>query len=111
MFQEKDLANHTHRSPAMPPSVHIGKECACVFIRSRVPSLDNRVQKKPTRKACQPDIQESKRSNRTKKLHQKIFPKDPYLAKYEYFSITKATIEMMKVRSSSDAWTKPNFQP
>jgi hypothetical protein len=61
MFQEKELANHIHRSPAMPPSVPIGKECACVFIRSRVSSVENGVPKKPTRKACQPDIQESKR--------------------------------------------------
>lgn len=54
MFQEKDLANHIHRSTAMPPSVPIGKECACVFICSRVSSLENGVQKnQPERHASQ----------------------------------------------------------
>lgn len=92
----------------MPPSVPIERECACVFIRSRVSSVENGVPKnQPERHASQ--IYKNRKGK--KLVHQKIFPKDPYLAKYAYFSITKATIEMMKVRSSSDAWTKPNFQP
>ena len=66
-----------------------------------------------TRKAYSPYIQEVNRPARREKLliHQKIFPKRPYRAKYAYFNKIKATIEIIKVSNSSDACTSPNFQP
>jgi len=66
-----------------------------------------------TRKAYSPYIQELNRPARKAKpiIHQKIFPKRPYRAKYAYFNKMKATIEITKVSNSSDACTNPNFQP
>src|ERR1700685_1468155 len=78
---------------------------------SRVSNPQNGLPK-PTERHDSQIYKKSKRSKRTPKLiPQKIFPKDPYRAKYAYFSKMKAKIDIMKVRSSRDAWTKPNFQP